>query len=313
MKVIDRFKGGKTLFTFELLPPMKGESIDTLSQTIQRLKPFNPSYVNITYHQSEIEWHDGRRTVVRKRPGTVALAAALSFKHDIDMVPHLICGGFTREATEDALIELNFLGIHNILALRGDARKGEPGPFCPEKGGNAHAVDLVRQIKEMNNGRYLELQSAAPSDFCIGVAGYPEVHAEAVSADEDIRHLKEKIDAGGEYIVTQMFFDNDKYFRFLDRCHQHGIDVPVVPGLKPLSTLRQIELLPKVFGISLPKHLRDNVIAHSEDPSAIREIGTQWCIRQSEELYAAHVPALHYYTMGRPDNIEVVASTIFGK
>jgi len=313
MKVVDRFKCGKTLFTFELLPPMKGESIDSLSATIERLKPFGPSYVNITYHQSEIEWHDGRRVVVRKRPGTVALSAALSFKHGIDMVPHLICGGFTREATEDALIELNFLGLHNILALRGDARKGETGPFRPEEEGNGHAVDLVRQIKQMNMGQYLELQSGAPTDFCIGVAGYPEGHSESLSMEDDLLHLREKIDAGGEYIVTQMFFDNDRYFRFLELCHKNGIDVPVVPGLKPLSTLRQIELLPKVFGINLPKQLKDSVLSYGDDPEAIRKIGAEWCVRQSEELYAAHVPALHYYTMGRADNVETVAETIFGR
>jgi len=320
MKVIDKFKGGKTLFTFELLPPLKGESIESLNSTIERLKPYGPSYVNITYHQSEVEYRkeeDGssKRYIVRKRPGTVALAAALSFKHNIDMVPHLICGGFTKESTEDALIELNFLGISNILALRGDTRKGETGPFRPEIGGNAHAIDLVRQIKDMNAGKYLDssLKQSTPSDFCIGVAGYPECHLEARTLEEDIIRLKEKIDAGGEYVVTQMFFNNEKYFDFLELCAIHGINVPIVPGLKPLSTIRQLELLPKVFGIEFPKEFVDSLTRYQDDPVAVRQIGTEWCIRQSKQLYAANVPALHYYTMGKPDNVEMVAGEIFSR
>lgn len=317
MKIIDKFAPGKTLFGFELLPPLKGDSIETLFSTIERLMPFNPAYINITYHRQEIKFieRDGgllERRTVRKRPGTVALAAAINARFGIEVVPHLICGGFSKLDTEDALIDLNFLGINNILALRGDNERGER-EFRPSSEGHTHALGLVEQIQQMNCGRYIdsEMENSTATDFCTGVAGYPEKHCEAPNLDTDIEHLKAKIDAGAQYIVTQMFFDNAKYFTFVDKCRAAGINVPVIAGLKPLSTLKQLTLLPQTFGLELPQALVEQVMAYKDEPKSIREIGTQWAIKQSQELIARGAPAIHFYTMGRADNVVKIAQEIF--
>lgn len=317
MKISEKFREGKTLFGFELLPPLKGESIKSLFDTVERLMPFGPSYVNITYHRQETEYREAaggllERRTVRKRPGTVAIAAALNSRYGLEVVPHLICGGFSKSDTEDALIDLNFLGIDNVLALRGDNERGER-MFRPANDGHTFAHDLVAQIGAMNRGEYLDpqMENAAPTAFCTGVAGYPEKHAEAPNLATDIAHLKAKVDAGAEYIVTQMFFDNSRYFDFVEKCRAAGIKVPIVAGLKPLTTARQLTLLPQTFGLELPQNLVERVLACGADTKAVREVGTQWTLEQSQELMAAGVPALHYYTMGRAENVAQIAKELF--
>lgn len=297
MKVVDILKHEKRTFGFELLPPLKGDSIDALLETVEALRPFHPSYINITYHQPNL----------RKRPGTVAIAAALQARYGIEVVPHLICSGFTKCDTEDALIDLNFLGIKNVLALRGDAPSGDK--YRVLEGGNARALDLVRQIVDMNNGLYID-DMGQKSDFCIGIAGYPEKHTLAKDMESDIAHLKAKVDAGGEYVVTQMFFDNKKFFDYVDKCRAAGINVPIVAGLKPLSTYRQIELLPQTFGIELPDELVIQVEAHKDDPKEIRNIGIEWAKKQVAELVENDF-ALHFYTMGKASNVVEILKSCF--
>lgn len=317
MKITDKFTPGKTCFAFELLPPLKGDNIDTIFDTIQRLVPYDPSYINVTYHREEvklIERPDGllERRVVRKRPGTVGIAAAIMARYGIEVVPHLICGGFSKYDVEDALIDLSFLGIDNVLALRGDNLRGER-TFRPAPGGYLHAVELVQQIMNMNRGEYLdsELEHAKPTSFCVGVAGYPEKHAEAPNMVTDIAHLKAKIDAGASYVVTQMFFDNAKYFAYVEACRAAGIEVPIVAGLKPFTTKTQLSLLPQTFGVDLPDDLV-RAVEQCKDNAAVREVGIAWAVQQGRELMAAGVPALHFYTMGKADNVERIAKTLFG-
>lgn len=317
MKITDKLNDAKTLFAFELLPPLKGDNIDTIFDTIGRLAPFDPSYINVTYHREEIkliERTDGllERRVVRKRPGTVGIAAAIMARYGIEVVPHLICGGFSKYDVEDALIDLSFLGIDNVLALRGDNIRGEQ-TFCAADNGHLHAVELVRQIMNMNGGEYLnsEMEHAKPTSFCVGVAGYPEKHAEAPNIATDIKYLKAKVDAGAEYIVTQMFFDNAKYFAFVDACRSADINVPIVAGLKPFTTKRQLSLLPQTFGVDLPNELVQAVSA-CKDNAAVREVGIEWAVGQGRELIAEGVPVLHFYTMGKADNVERIAKTLFG-
>ncbi|WP_297831290.1 methylenetetrahydrofolate reductase [NAD(P)H] [uncultured Rikenella sp.] len=316
MKVTQKFETGKTRFAFELLPPLKGDNIDTIFDTIERLAPYHPSYINVTYHREEvklIERPDGllERRVIRKRPGTVGIAAAITARYGIDVVPHLICGGFSKYDIEDALIDLSFLGVDNILALRGDNLRGER-MFRAAEGGHLHAEDLVRQIIRMNRGEYLdsELEHSAPTNFCVGVAGYPEKHAEAPNLATDIAHLKAKIDAGAEYVVTQMFFDNSKYFAYVEACRAAGIGVPIVAGLKPFTTKSQLSLLPQTFGIELPDELV-RAVEGCRDNAAVREVGIEWAVAQGRELMAAGVPALHFYTMGKADNVERIARALF--
>ena len=317
MKITDKFTPGKTLFAFELLPPLKGDNIDTIFDTIQRLVPYDPSYINVTYHREEvklIERPDGllERRVVRKRPGTVGIAAAIMARYGIEVVPHLICGGFSKYDVEDALIDLSFLGIDNVLALRGDNLRGER-TFRPAPGGYLHAVELVQQIMHMNRGEYLdsELEHAKPTSFCVGVAGYPEKHAEAPNMATDIAHLKAKIDAGASYVVTQMFFDNAKHFAYVEACRAAGTTVPIVAGLKPFTTKTQLSLLPQTFGVDLPDDLVQ-AVEQCKDNAAVREVGIEWAVQQGRELMAAGVPALHFYTMGKADNVERIAKTLFG-
>ncbi len=318
MKVTEHLQqaNGKTLFSLEILPPKKGDNIKDLFNHLDPLMEFKPSFVDVTYHREEYVYKkmpNGllQRKTIRKRPGTVGICAAITNKYNVDTVPHIICGGFTKEETENALIDLNFLGIDNVLLIRGDAIKSEPH-FVPEPEGNNYALDLVEQVVGMNNGRYLddELQNAAPTDFCIGVAGYPEKHFEAPNLKTDLKYLKKKVDAGADYIVTQMFFDNKKYFDFVDRCRQAGIDVPIIPGLKPITTIRQATVLPSIFHIDIPEDLADAIEKCQTNAEAL-EVGVEWAVAQSQELMAAGVPTLHFYSMGKAEPVYRIAKALF--
>lgn len=317
MSVIDIINKNKsTLFTFELLPPLKGHSIEKINAAIDRLIVFNPAYINFTTHRNEIKYierPDGllEKKTVRIRPGTIALAAAVKYKYNIPVVPHLLCGGFTKEETENALIEMNFLGIDDVLALRGDPQKGLRR-FVAEKDGHVNASGLVSQIVAMNSGKYVEdtLEDTTPTNFCVGVAGYPEKHFEAPNKQADIENLKEKVDAGTSYIVTQMFFDNSKYFEFVKNCREAGITVPIIAGIKPISMLNDITLLPQTFHIDIPNELTNQIRKCKTDREA-REIGIQWAIAQSRELVKTGVPGIHYYTLGRSDNIARIVKDSF--
>lgn len=308
---------GRTRFAFELLPPLKGEGTEGIFAAIDPLMEFDPAYINVTFHREGIKqtplpgggmtWH-----VVRRRPGTVGISAAIQRRYGVVAVPHLICGGLSRYDIEDALIDMDFLGLHNVLALRGDKSQNERR-FVPHAEGHARAAELVRQIAAMNRGEFVdgEAEVCHHSRFSIGVAGYPETHPEALSPEEDLRALKQKIDAGAEYVVTQLFYDNRRFFDFVRRCREAGIDVPIIPGIKPLSTVRHLTLLPETFGCSIPEELAREVERHRDDKAAVRRIGTEWAIAQSRELKAAGVPVLHYYPMGKAENIIEIARTIF--
>jgi len=317
MKITEHLKSAKdTLFSIEILPPLKGKSIQSIFDGIDPLMEFKPAFVDVTYHREEYIYkkRDGgylEKVSIRKRPGTVGICAAIMNKYDVEAVPHIICGGFTREETENALIDLQFLGIDNVLALRGDSIKTE-SQFVPEPGGHNYAIDLVKQIKDMNNGVYLddEMKDASPTDFCMGIAGYPEKHFEAPNLYSDMKWLKAKVDAGADYIVTQMFFDNKKYFEFVDLCRKNDINVPIIPGLKILSSRSQLIALPKIFHIDLPQDLFVE-LEKCKDDKAVKEIGIKWCIEQSKELKKANVPCLHYYTMGTSDSTKRVAKEVF--
>ncbi|MCH1609089.1 MAG: methylenetetrahydrofolate reductase [NAD(P)H] [Flavobacteriaceae bacterium] len=318
MKVTDHIKKakGKTQFTFEILPPLKGQDIQSIFDAIDPLMEFNPPFIDVTYHREEynyIEREKGllEKKVIRKRPGTVGICAAIQNRYQVDAIPHILCGGFTQEDTENFLIDLDFLGIENLVALRGDAVKSETY-FNPNKGGHTYAKDLVVQINNLNQGQYLdeELLNSTPTDFCVGVAGYPEKHAEAPSLESDIQFLKEKIKAGSDYIITQMFFDNQKFFEFKKKCREAGIDVPIIPGLKPMATLKQLNLIPHRFHVDLPQELI-NEIQKASDNSAVSEIGIEWCIEQSKELKKHGVPFLHYYSMGKSKNVKKIAQALF--
>ncbi|MFT7072998.1 MAG: methylenetetrahydrofolate reductase (NADPH) [Patiriisocius sp.] len=318
MKVTEHIKNanGKTQFSFEILPPLKGQNINQIFKNIDPLMEFKPPFIDVTYHREEYiykELENGllQKKVVRKRPGTVGICAAIQNKYQVDAIPHILCGGFTKEDTENFLIDLGFLGIDNVMALRGDAVKSETY-FAPEKEGHSYASDLVEQISELNKGQYLdaEIQNQAETNFCIGVSGYPEKHMEAPSLDSDIHFLKKKINNGATYIVTQMFFDNSKYFAFVDKCRSAGITVPIIPGLKPFATKKQLNLIPHRFSLELPDTLIVEVVK-CKNNAAVRELGVEWCLQQSKELIAADVPFLHYYSMGKSDNIYAVAQSLF--
>ena len=317
MKVIDHIKNskGKTQFTFEILPPVKGHHINSIFDNVDPLMEFNPPFIDVTYHREEYIFNEKEnglleKKIVRKRPGTVGICAALQNKYNVDAVPHILCGGFSREVTENFLIDLDFLGIDNVVALRGDAIKSETY-FTPHKDGHKYASELVNQISNLNKGVYLEdLEVATKTNFCIGVAGYPEKHMEAPSMKSDLHFLKEKIKLGADYIITQMFFDNNKYFEFVDLCEKEGINVPIIPGLKPISTLKQLNLIPHRFHCDLPEPLIKEIIK-CKDNSQVRQVGIEWCIEQSKELKSKNVPFLHYYSMGRSSNIKKVAEAIF--
>lgn len=317
MKLTEIISSAKdTLFSIEILPPLKGKDINNLYHGIDPLMEFKPAFIDVTYHREEFilrKRKDGGfdKVYTRKRPGTVAICAALMNRYKVQAVPHLICGGFSKEETENALIDLNFLGIQNVLALRGDSVKNEPS-FVPEPDGNKDSLELVNQVVNMNHGRYLdsELENAMPTNFCIGVSGYPEKHFEAPNMSSDLRWLKQKVDAGADYIVTQMFFDNKKFFAFVEKCREMGINVPIIPGLKPMATKKQLVALPKIFSIDLPEDLVIAVEACKDD-KAVKQVGIEWAIQQSKELKAAGVPVLHYYTMGLSEATKAIASKVF--
>lgn len=318
MKVLEHIAKakGKTQFTFEILPPLKGQSINSLMEAIEDLMEFAPPFIDVTYHREEHvykELDNGllEKKIIRKRPGTVGICAAIQGKYKVDAIPHILCGGFSKEDTENFLIDLDFLNIDNVVALRGDAVKSEVY-FKPQDDGHQYANELVAQISNMNNGVYLEdeLMNTHPTDFCIGVSGYPEKHMEAPSLDSDIHFLKQKIKAGAHYVVTQMFFDNQKYFQFVDKCRAEGINIPIIPGLKPLAVKKQLNALPHRFHVDLPEDLIKAVIA-CKDNVAVKAVGVEWCIAQSKELMKAGVPFLHYYSMGKSDNIKAIAKAVF--
>lgn len=316
MKVIDHINQAKnTLISFEVLPPLKGKGIEALYKHLDPLMVFKPSFINVTYHRSEHVFKknaDGtfQKVVVRKRPGTESICAAIMNKYNVDTVPHLICGGFSINETEDALINLRYLGIDNVLVLRGDAAKNETA-FEPEPGGHRYASDLLKQVTNLNAGIYLEddLKSTHKTEFCIGVAGYPEKHFEAPNMQNDLRYLKEKIDNGADYIITQMFFDNEKYYSFVKACREIGITVPIIPGLKPIYNKKQLTVLPKTFHIDLPDDLSNEILKCKTDEE-VEQVGTEWLLYQSKDLKKNGVPVLHYYTLGRPHMVANVVKDL---
>lgn len=306
---------GKTLFSFEIIPPLKGRNIQELYDNIDPLMEFEPPFIDVTTSREEYIYidRDGLldKKLTRMRPGTVGICASIKHKYDVDTVPHVLCGGFTREETEYLLVDCHYLGIENVMALRGDAMREEKY-FEPTKGGHNFAIDLVKQVQNLNCGKYLHevIETDDCADFCIGVAGYPEKHMEAPSLHSDLKRLKDKVAAGADYVVTQMFFDNKKYFAFVDAAREAGIDVPIIPGIKPIAVKRHLNLLPQVFKIDLPQDLIDAVDS-CKNNTAVRQVGIEWGIEQSKELKAAGVPVLHYYSMGKSDNIQAIAKAVF--
>jgi methylenetetrahydrofolate reductase (NADPH) len=307
MKVTDHIKNasGKTLFSFEILPPVKGKSIESIFSVLDPLMEFKPSFINVTYHRAEQIFKrkaDGSfdRIDIRKRPGTVGICAALMNHYRVDAVPHLICGGFSNDETENALIDLNFLGIDNVLALRGDPPKNEKY-FIPHPNGHNYAIDLVRQIEKLNNGIYVEeeISEGVKTDFCIGVAGYPEKHYESPNPDLDIMYLKKKIDAGAEYVTTQMFFDNSKYHNFVKKCREVNIEVPIIPGIKPITSKKQLTGIPSIFHIDIPSDLAIEMMKCKNEKDT-ELVGEEWMLMQVKDLIAAGAPVIHFYTLGKP-------------
>ena len=317
MKVIDIIQNSKnTVFSFELLPPLKGNDISRIYRTIEYLLEYDPKYINITTHRDEVEFKelpDGTiiKRVTRKRPGTVAIAASIQYKYGIPVVPHILCGGFSRSETEYVLIDLHFLNIENVLALRGDGIKSQH-IFTPEKDGHRNANELVDQIVNLKKGIYLEkdLKNNTPLDFCIGVAGYPEKHFEAPNMEQDLLNLKRKVDTGADYIVTQMFFDNRVYYDFVDKCRSLGINVPIIPGIKPINMKNQLTILPKIFSIDLPTELSAELSKCKNNEEAAR-VGTEWAIHQSKDLIEHNAPSLHIYTYGISDNVKEIIKAVF--
>lgn len=316
MKVTEHIAAAKeTLFSFEILPPLKGKSIHSIFDGIDPLMEFQPKFVNVTYHREEFIYKEREnglleKIAIRKRPGTVGICAAIMNKYSVDAVPHLICGGFGKEETENALIDLQFLGIDNVLALRGDSIKTE-SVFRKHADGHTFAVELIDQISDMNSGNYImDDVQLEPTNFCIGAAAYPEKHFEAMNMSTDLMNVKSKVDAGASYLVTQMFFDNQKYFDFVAACRAIGIDVPIIPGIKPLNNLNHITFIPKYFHIDYPVALSDELLK-CKDNKAVTQVGIEWGIQQSKELKAAGVPCIHYYTMSNSTSVKAIASEIF--
>lgn len=317
MKVTEHIQRAKsTLFTIEILPPKKGENINTLFSHIDSLMEFKPAFIDVTYHREEYiykEMGNGmlKKIVTRKRPGTVGICAAIQNRYNVDTVPHILCGGFSKEDTENMLIDLDFLGIQNVLVLRGDPVKSEPG-FVPHPEGHCYANQLIEQVANMNKGIYLDddILQATPTNFCIGAAGYPEKHFESPNREVDLQRLKQKVEAGAEFIVTQMFFDNQVYFQFVEKCRKFGIDVPIIPGLKPLATLSHLTVLPQFFHLDIPDVLAKEV-AKCKDNKQAREVGIEWCVQQCKELIQYGVPVLHFYTMSKSELIRKVAEQVF--
>ncbi len=317
MKVIEHIKKAEsTLFSIEIIPPLKGQNITSIYETMDTLMEFKPAFVDVTYHREEYVFRDAgngllKKHTVRKRPGTVGICASLMNKYGIDTVPHLICGGFSKEETENALVDLNFLGIDNVLVLRGDPIKSE-GRFKPEKDGHAYAIDLVDQVVELNGGEYLDpdLKNPTKTNFCIGVAGYPEKHFEAPNMNTDIKYLKRKVEHGAEYIVTQLFYDNKVYFDFVKRCRDAGITIPIIPGLKPITSKKQLSIIPHFFHVDLPDELV-NEVENAKSDAIVKEIGIEWSIQQAHELINQKVPVLHFYTMGKAQSTRKIVEKVF--
>jgi methylenetetrahydrofolate reductase (NADPH) len=317
MKITEHIKkaNGKTLFSFEIIPPKKGKSIQELYDNIEPLMEFKPPFIDVTTSREEYVYVEKGglldRKVTRMRPGTVGICAAIKHKYDVDTVPHVLCGGFTKEETEYLLVDCHYLGIQNVMALRGDAMSHQKY-FEASKGGHKYAKELVTQIQNLNSGNYLHevIEVSNKADFCIGVAGYPEKHLESPSLQTDLKRLKEKVDAGADYVVTQMFFDNKKYFEFVAAAKNAGIDIPIIPGIKPIAVQRHLQLLPQVFRIDLPEALIA-AVESCKTSKDVRNVGIEWAIQQSRELLSAGVPVLHYYSMGKSDNIQTIASALF--
>ena len=318
MKVTEHIEKakGNTLFSFEIIPPQKGKSIQELYDNIDPLMEFNPPFIDVTTSREEFVYIDKGnglldKKLTRMRPGTLGICASIKHKYNIDTIPHVLCGGFTKEETEYLLVDCHYLGIDNVMALRGDAMKDEKY-FIPKNGGNNYAVDLVKQIKRLNDGKYLHdlIDVDNKSDFCIGVAGYPEKHLESPSLQSDLKRLKEKADAGADYVVTQMFFDNSKYFEFVEKARAMGITIPIIPGIKPIAVKKHMQLLPQVFRVDLPEDLI-SAIEKSTSAAEVKAVGIEWAIQQSLELKKAGVPVLHYYSMGKSDNIKQIAKAVF--
>jgi methylenetetrahydrofolate reductase (NADPH) len=317
MKITEHIKNakGKTLFSFELLPPVKGQSIQSIYNAIDPLMEFRPPFIDVTYHREDYIYKQHptgllEQVSYRKRPGTVAICAAIINRYKVDAVPHLICGGFTREETENALIDLQFLGIDNVLVLRGDARKADPA-FIPTPGGHSFASGLLEQVKNMNDGKYLhDNNETNKANFCIGIAGYPEKHFEAPNLKTDFNFLKKKIEMGADFIVTQMFYDNQKYFDFVKLCRENDINVPIIPGLKPITSSKQLITLPKIFHIDIPEDLCEAVSACKSEKE-VKEAGIDFMIQQCKELMKCGAPVLHFYTMSNPAPTRKIAEAIF--
>jgi methylenetetrahydrofolate reductase (NADPH) len=318
MKVTEHIKNanGKTLFSIEILPPLKGENIRTLFDNMDPLMEFKPPFIDVTYHREEYVYKKKdngllEKRSTRKRPGTVGICAAIQNHYKVDTVPHIICGGFSKEETENALIDLQFLGIDNVLALQGDAIKSE-ARFVPEPDGHKYASELLGQIVAMNKGKFIEeeLQHPNPTNFCVGVAAYPEKHFSSPNLKTDIKYLKHKVELGAEYIVTQMFFNNEKYFEFVKLCRENDINIPIIPGIKPITAKVQTTVLPTIFHIDLPEELADE-IEKCKDNAAVKQVGIEWTIKQSKELIKFGVPTLHYYSMGKADPIYKIAKELF--
>lgn len=319
MKITEHIKraNNNTLFSFEILPPLKGENINNLFDHIDPLMEFKPPFIDVTYHREEYVYKKREnglleRKSIKKRPGTVGICAAIKNRYEVDAVPHIICGGFSKEETENALIDLNFLGIDNVLILQGDPIKTEP-MFLPDKEGHKYASELLKQVVNMNEGIYLDedIQNPHPTEFCIGVAGYPEKHYAAPNLATDMKYLKMKQDLGAEYVVTQMFFDNQKYIEFVNKCrNEMNITIPIIPGLKPITTRRQVSILPRIFHIDMPQDLVD-AIDKCKDDAAAKQVGVEWCIQQSKELINFGAPTLHYYSMGKSDPVYQIAKELF--
>ena len=318
MKVTEHIEQakGKTLFSFEIVPPQKGQNILELYNNIDPLMEFNPPFIDVTTSREEFVYlpkENGLldRKITRMRPGTVGICASLKHKYNVDAIPHVLCGGFSKEETEYLLVDCHYLGLDNVMALRGDARKDQQY-FKAVNGGNKYATDLVKQINDLNQGKYLHeiIETPYKSDFCVGVAGYPEKHLESPSLESDLRRLKEKVDAGADYVVTQMFFDNKKYFNFVEKAREIGITVPILPGIKPIAVQRHMQILPQVFRLDLPEPLISEIEKCSTNKE-IRQVGIEWATQQSKELVAAGVPVVHYYSMGKSSNIEAIAREVF--
>ncbi|MDJ1502556.1 methylenetetrahydrofolate reductase [NAD(P)H] [Xanthocytophaga agilis] len=310
-----RRANGKTLFSFEIIPPLKGESIQHLFDAIEPLMEFKPPFIDVTYHREEVidKKHSNgliEKVSVRKRPGTVGICARIMERFKVDAVPHVICGGFTRDETEDMLVDLHYLGIDNVLVLRGDPEKSA-GVFKPREGGHAYASELLQQVMQMNKGILLHQETESyPTSFCAGIAGYPEKHFEAPNMETDFKYLKMKVDMGAEFIVTQMFFDNARYIEFVKKCRQAGILVPIIPGLKPLTTKKQLTVLPRIFHLDLPDELV-KAVEECKTDKEVKQVGIEWCIQQCKELIEFGAPVMHFYTMSKSDPVKAIAQAIF--